>query len=317
MSEATVQTQVPLRKPDWLKVRLPLGGNYRETKALLSDLGLNTVCQEAGCPNIGDCYERHTATFLLLGQLCTRGCTFCDIKRGKPNGIVDLEEPRRTAEAARRLGLQYIVVTSVTRDDLKDGGAFIFAETIHEMRRAIAGCQVEVLIPDFRGSLEALRTVLDARPDVLNHNTETVPRLYRKVRLGAIYERTLELLRRSKEQYPDIPTKSGIMVGCGETTDELLQTMQDIRSCGTDILTIGQYLSPGGWHLPVERYYHPDEFEELRIAGEKMGFQYVYSGPLVRSSFHAGEQAAHLKKKQPVPSNAEPDFSLAGQAFAV
>ncbi len=294
-----VNVQVPQRKPEWLKVKLPLGGNYRQTKGLLSDLGLNTVCQEANCPNIGDCYERHTATFLLLGQLCTRGCTFCDIKRGKPNGIVDLEEPRRVAEAGRRLGLKYIVVTSVTRDDLQDGGAFIFAETIKEMRRAIRGCQVEVLIPDFRGSLDALKVVLEARPDVLNHNTETVPRLYRKVRLGGDYGRTLELLTRSKEYYPAIPTKTGLMVGCGENTEELLQVMKDIRNCGVDILTIGQYLSPGGWHLPVEKYYHPDEFEELRVAGEKMGFQCVFSGPLVRSSYHAGEQAAHLLKKEP------------------
>ncbi|HXF48946.1 MAG TPA: lipoyl synthase [Verrucomicrobiae bacterium] len=310
--EPPAETKVPQRKPDWLKVKLPLGGNYRQTKTWLADLGLNTVCQEANCPNIGDCYERHTATFLLLGQLCTRGCTFCDIKRGKPNGIVDLEEPRRVAEASRRLGLKYIVVTSVTRDDLQDGGAFIFAEAIKAMREAIPGCQVEVLIPDFRGSWEALKVVLEARPDVLNHNTETVPRLYRKVRLGAEYQRTLELLTRSKQYYPEIPTKSGIMVGCGETTEELLQTMQDIRACGTDILTIGQYLSPGGWHLPVEKYYHPDEFEELRVAGEKMGFQHVFSGPLVRSSYHAGEQAAHLKKKEVQVSAAElsPSFAV-------
>ncbi|MCI0596165.1 MAG: lipoyl synthase [candidate division Zixibacteria bacterium] len=309
--EVPAEIKIPQRKPDWLKVRLPLGGNYRQTKTLLADLGLNTVCQEAGCPNIGDCYERHTATFLLLGQLCTRGCTFCDIKRGKPNGIVDLDEPRRVAEAARRLGLKYIVVTSVTRDDLQDGGAFIFAETIHAMRQAIPGCQVEVLIPDFRGSLEALKIVLEARPDVLNHNTETVPRLYRKVRLGAEYRRTLDLLTRSKKFFPDVPTKSGIMVGVGETKEELLQTMRDIRACGADILTIGQYLSPGGWHLPVEKYYHPDEFEELRMAGEKMGYQYVFSGPLVRSSYHAGEQAAHLKKREPLTSVSEPASSFA------
>lgn len=314
MTEVAVQLpanlQAPQRKPEWLKVRLPLGGNYRQTKGLLSDLGLNTVCQEANCPNIGDCYERHTATFLLLGQLCTRGCTFCDIKRGKPGGIVDLEEPRRVAEAARRLGLKYIVVTSVTRDDLQDGGAFIYAETIREMRKAIPGCQVEVLIPDFRGSWEALKVVLEARPDVLNHNTETVPRLYRKIRLGAEYRRTLELLTRSKKNYPDIPTKTGIMVGCGETMEELLQTMRDIRACNVDILTIGQYLSPGGWHLPVEKYYHPDEFEQLRLAGEKMGFQHVFSGPLVRSSYHAGEQAAHLKKSRPAPGDSQPSLSF-------
>lgn len=284
-----------VQKPAWLKVTPPLGDNYRRLKIMLKDMGLFTVCQEANCPNIGHCFEKGTATFMILGDLCTRGCRFCDVKRGKP-GPLDPEEPKRLARVVARMALQHVVITSVTRDDLADGGAAHFAETIRETRLRVPNCTIEVLIPDFRGARGALEIVLNAGPDVLNHNVETVPRLYQKVRAGAIYSRSLALLQYSKEFAPQILTKSGIMLGLGEKRPEIEKTMWDLRGVGCDILTIGQYLSPSKWHLPVEEYIRPEIFEELRVFGIQLGFKEVYSGPLVRSSFNAGEQLARASK---------------------
>jgi lipoyl synthase len=260
-------------------------------KRIMRTLDLLTVCESARCPNMGECWEHGTATFMILGDICTRACGFCAVPSGKPVGPPDEEEPLRVAEAAARMGLRYVVVTSVNRDDQPDGGAHIFASTILEIRRRIPGCKVEVLIPDFRGDWQALDTVLTVKPDILNHNTETVPRLYRKVRKGALYERSLELLRRSKGTHPDVPTKTGMMLGLGEEPDEVLATMQDLASQGTDILTLGQYLQPTREHLPVVRFVHPDEFAEFKRLGEQMGFKHVEAGPLVRSSYHAFDQA--------------------------
>ena len=240
---------------------------------------------------MGECWEHGTATFMILGDICTRACGFCAVPSGKPAGPPDEEEPLRVAEAVARMGLRYAVVTSVNRDDQPDGGAGIFARTIEEIRRRVPGCKVEVLIPDFRGNWEALGLVLAVRPDVLNHNTETVPRLYRQVRKGAVYERSLELLRRAKATHPDVPTKTGLMLGLGEEKQEVLDTMQELAAQGTDILTLGQYLQPTREHLPILRYVHPDEFAEYKVLGERMGFKHVESGPLVRSSYHAFDQA--------------------------
>jgi lipoic acid synthetase len=239
---------------------------------------------------MGECWEHGTATFMILGDICTRACGFCAVPSGKPVGPPDENEPLRVAEAVARMGLRYAVVTSVNRDDQPDGGAHLFARTIEEIRRRVPGCKVEVLIPDFRGDWNALNVVLETRPDVLNHNTETVPRLYRQVRKGAVYERSLELLRRSKEVHPEIPTKTGLMLGLGEEKDEVLATLQDLAAQGTDLLTLGQYLQPTRDHLPIVRYVHPDEFAEFKILGEDMGFKHVEAGPLVRSSYHAFEQ---------------------------
>jgi len=250
------------------------------------------VCESARCPNMGECWEHRTATFMILGNICTRACGFCAVPSGKPAGPPDELEPERVAEAAQLMGLRYAVVTSVNRDDQPDGGAAIFARTIAEIRGRVPGCKVEVLIPDFRGDWHALETVVRARPDVLNHNTETVPRLYRAVRKGAIYERSLELLRRAKYLAPEMPTKTGLMLGLGETREEVLAAMQDLAAQGTDILTLGQYLQPTREHLPVVRFVHPDEFAEYKKLGEQMGFAHVESGPLVRSSYHAFEQEA-------------------------
>ena len=259
-------------------------------------LGLNTVCESARCPNMGECWEHRTATFMILGNICTRACGFCAVPSGKPASPPDEQEPERVAEAVERMGLRYAVVTSVNRDDQPDGGAAIFARTIAEIRGRVPDCKVEVLIPDFRGDWQALETVVAARPDVLNHNTETVPRLYREVRKGAIYERSLELLRRAKFLAARMPTKTGLMLGLGETREEVLAAMQDLAAQGTDILTLGQYLQPTREHLPVVRFVHPDEFAEYKKLGEQMGFGHVESGPLVRSSYHAFEQeaAAHV-----------------------
>lgn len=259
-------------------------------------LGLNTVCESARCPNMGECWEHRTATFMILGNICTRACGFCAVPSGKPAAPPDEQEPERVAEAALLMGLRYAVVTSVNRDDQLDGGAAIFARTIAGIRSRVPGCKVEVLIPDFRGDWGALETVVRAAPDVLNHNTETVPRLYREVRKGAIYERSLELLRRAKFLAPEMPTKTGLMLGLGETREEVLAAMQDLAAQGTDILTLGQYLQPTREHLPVVRFVHPDEFAEYKKLGEQMGFAHVESGPLVRSSYHAFEQeaAAHV-----------------------
>jgi len=283
------------RRPEWLKVRLPAGDNYQDLKRLVHGLSLHTVCESAHCPNIAECWGHRTATFMILGELCTRRCGFCAVPKGKPAGRVDWDEPERVAEAAASMGLKYIVVTSVDRDDLKDGGSTIFALTIQALKRKIAECKVEVLIPDFRGSDEALETVLRARPDVLNHNLETVPRLYPVARRGSLYERSLRLLRRSREVDPTIATKSGLMVGLGETFAELLAVLRDLRNAGVDIVTIGQYLRPSREQLPVARFYTPQEFAELKREGICLGFSHVESGPLVRSSYHAHAQTAALQ----------------------
>ncbi|MGH9790709.1 MAG: lipoyl synthase [Candidatus Acidiferrales bacterium] len=277
-------------RPEWLKVRLGGGPNYQDLKRIMRTLGLHTVCESARCPNMGECWEHRTATFMILGNICTRACGFCSVPSGRPLGPPDEDEPQRVGEAVARMGLRYAVVTSVNRDDQPDGGAAIFAETIREIRRRVPGCKVEVLIPDFRGVWSALQTVMAARPDVLNHNTETVPRLYRRVRKGAEYTRSLELLRRAKQFAPEIPTKTGMMLGLGETRAEVLTAMQDLVAQGTDILTLGQYLQPTRQHLPIVRYVRPDEFAEYKLLGERMGFRHVESGPLVRSSYHAFEQ---------------------------
>jgi lipoic acid synthetase len=279
-------------RPDWLKVRFFGGENYQDLKRIMRTLGLHTVCESARCPNMGECWEHRTATFMILGNICTRACGFCAVPSGRPAGPPDELEPARVAEAVEKMGLRYAVVTSVNRDDTPDGGAAIFARTIAEIRRRVPKCKVEVLIPDFRGDWTALATVMRARPDVLNHNIETVPRLYRQVRKGAVYERSLELLRRAKEMSPTTPAKSGMMLGLGESRDEVLDTMRDLVAHGADILTIGQYLQPTRDHLPIVRFVHPDEFAEFKRAGEQMGFRHVESGPLVRSSYHAFEQEA-------------------------
>lgn len=279
------------RHPTWIKARMPSGGNYAELKKLMQDLQLHTVCEEARCPNIGECWNSRTATFMILGDVCTRRCMFCAVKKGAPGGVVDTDEPRRLGEAVGYLKLNHIVITSVNRDDLADGGASVFAECIAEARKHRPGCTVEVLIPDLEGNWDALAVIVQAHPEVLNHNTETVSRLYRRVRPYANYQQTLNLLRIGKQLDAQILTKSGLMVGLGETVTELLETMQDIRNTECDILTIGQYLSPSPRHLPIQRYYTPEEFEELKEAGLEMGFRHVESGPLVRSSYHAGEQA--------------------------
>ena len=285
----------PLRKPAWLRRSLPAGPNYESVRALLKNGRLHTVCQEAKCPNVWECFSRHTATFLILGPRCTRNCRFCNVQHG-PDGPPDPEEPRRVGEAARTMNLRYVVVTSVTRDDLPDGGAAHFAETIRAIRESIPGALVEVLVPDFQGSADSIRTVVEARPDVLNHNIETVPRLYPEVRPQAVYERSLDLLRRVREIAPGIPTKSGLMLGLGEKDEEVLGTLRDLRAADCAILTIGQYLQPSKEHLPVARFVPPEEFEKLRELALEMGFAEVASGPFVRSSYHAGDlyQAAGL-----------------------
>jgi lipoic acid synthetase len=277
-------------KPDWLKVRAPGSLNYLRLKSLMRDLRLNTVCEDARCPNIGECWNHGTATFMILGDVCTRACAYCAVAHGRPAPI-DTGEPDRVAVAVQTLGLNYVVITSVDRDDVSDGGASIFADTVRATRARMPECRIEVLIPDFQGQEDALHAVLDAKPDVLNHNTETVPRLYRMARSGGRYTRTLELLDRSRKYAPDIPTKTGLMVGLGETRDELLATFGDLRAVGCDILTIGQYLRPTPSHAPMTRYYHPDEFRELKLAALDRGFVHVESGPLVRSSYHAHETA--------------------------
>jgi lipoic acid synthetase len=277
-------------KPDWLKVRAPGSPGYLRLKGLMRDLGLHTVCEEANCPNIGECWHHGTATFMILGDVCTRSCGYCNVVHGTPLDV-DREEPDRVARAIAALDLRYAVITSVDRDDLDDFGSSIFAATIRAVRARVPRCRVEVLIPDFQGDEAALRTVLDARPDVLNHNTETVPRLYRIARPGGRYPRALELLDRARRYAPDIPTKSGIMVGLGETWDELVAVLRDLRAVRCGILTIGQYLRPSLAHLPMDRYYTPAEFAELKRIALEIGFGHVESGPLVRSSYHAHEQA--------------------------
>jgi lipoic acid synthetase len=286
----TIAPSAPAR-PNWLRAPAPVGKNYQDLKRLITDLKLHTVCESAACPNVGECWNRRTATFMILGNVCTRRCGFCAVQKGAPL-TVDYDEPRRVAEAVAAMGLSYAVVTSVNRDDRKDGGAELFALTIAAIHDRVPGCKVEVLVPDFQGSQAAMKTVMDARPDVLNHNTETVPRLYRQVRLGARYERSLDMLAWAKELSPATPVKSGLMLGIGELQEEVLQVMQDLHDHRVDILTLGQYLRPSPKHLPIVRYVPPAEFDELKRAGQKMGFAHVEAGPLVRSSYHADDSHA-------------------------
>ncbi len=276
-------------RPAWLRAPAPVGEHYTNLKRLVEDLKLHTVCESAACPNIGDCWNRRTATFMILGNVCTRRCGFCAVQKGGPLPV-DLDEPRRVAEAVAVLGLKFAVITSVNRDDRKDGGSELFAMTIRAIRERLPECGIEVLVPDFQGVHASMDIVLAAGPDILNHNTETVPRLYRQVRLGARYERSLDMLahvKRSSSSSKRIPTKSGLMLGLGETIDEVLQVMRDLRGADVDILTLGQYLRPSPKHLPIMRYVHPQEFEDLKRAGYEMGFSHVESGALVRSSYHA------------------------------
>jgi lipoyl synthase len=279
-------------KPDWLKVRAPGSQNYLRLKGIMRDLGLHTVCEEAHCPNIGECWHHGTATFMIMGDVCTRACGYCNVTHGAPVAL-NLDEPDNLARAVESMALAYVVVTSVDRDDLQDFGASVFAETVRAIKSRRPECRVEVLIPDFQGNEDALKTVLASRPDVLNHNTETVPRLYRMARPGGRYTRALELLERSRHVAPEIPTKTGLMVGLGETLDEVFEVLRDLRRVDCQILTVGQYLRPSLAHLPMERYYHPDEFREIKKVALDLGFGHVESGPLVRSSYHAHEQADH------------------------
>jgi lipoic acid synthetase len=278
-------------RPKWLRAPAPAGENYRELKGIMERLRLHTVCESAACPNVGECWNHRTATFMILGNVCTRRCGFCAVEKGAPLPV-DYDEPRRVAEAVTAMGLRFAVITSVNRDDRADGGAELFALTIRAIRERIPGCGVEVLTPDFQGNLAAVETVLAAVPEVFNHNTETVPRLYRQVRLGARYERSLEVLSHAARTSPAIPTKSGLMLGLGETSDEVLAVMRDLRAAGVQILTVGQYLRPSPHHLPIVRYVRPSEFDDFRRAGYTMGFTHVESGPLVRSSYHAANSVS-------------------------
>ena len=272
-----------------MKSRMPGGPNFLELRDLIRGSQLHTVCEEARCPNIGDCWERRTATFMILGDICTRACAYCAVTTGTPVGL-DLQEPGRLAETVERMGLRYAVITSVNRDDLPDGGAFIFAQCIRQVRRRLPACKVEVLIPDFCGDWDALAAVMDAMPDTLNHNIETVRRVFPRVRPKGDYDQSLELIARARGLVPGGVTKSGMMVGLGETWSEILETMRDLRAVDCDLLTIGQYLRPSPGHAPISKWYTPDEFDELRGEGEALGFRHVASGPLVRSSYHADEQ---------------------------
>jgi lipoic acid synthetase len=284
----------PSKRPEWLRAPAPAGENYQDIKQLVGRLRLHTVCESAACPNVGECWNHRTATFMILGNVCTRRCGFCAVEKGAPLPV-DYDEPRRVAEAVAAMGLQFAVITSVNRDDREDGGAELFALVIGAIRRRVGGCGVEVLVPDFQGSRAAVETVLEAAPDVFNHNTETVPRLYRQVRLGARYERSLDVLAHAKRTAPAVPTKSGLMLGLGETNAEILQVMRDLRANRVDILTLGQYLRPSPKHLPIVRYAPPEEFAELRVAAREMGFGHVEAGPLVRSSYHASGLANGTK----------------------
>ena len=288
----TIDT-TPKRRPGWIRVRAPSGENYEDLQQLMRSKALHTVCEEAGCPNMGECWGSGTATFLMLGDVCTRTCGFCDVKHGRPSTL-DWEEPERVAQAVMKMGLKHAVITSVNRDERRDGGAPIFAMVIRRIRQLLPGCSVEVLVPDFKGSLEALRIVMAARPEILNHNVETVPRLFKHVQPQDRYVWSGAILSNAKSIDPDVLTKSGIMVGLGETFEEVQATLRDLRAWGVDIITIGQYLQPSRKHLPIKRYYTPDEFETLKTYGLELGFQWVESAPLVRSSYHAGEQVREL-----------------------
>jgi lipoic acid synthetase len=280
---------LPDRKPPWLKVRAPGGPNYARLKQLMRELELHTVCEEAHCPNVGECWEHNAATFMILGDVCTRNCAYCAVAHGRPPKY-DLEEPERVARAIAEMRLQHAVITSVDRDDLPDFGAYIFAETIRQIRAHLPQCSIEVLVPDFQGNEDSIRSVLEARPDIYNHNTETVPRLYKRARPGGRYERVMKIFRFVKRTAPDIPTKTGIILGMGETIEEVVQTMRELRAVDVDILTLGQYLRPSSDHLPLDRFYTPEEFARLREIGTEMGYRHVEAGPLVRSSYHAWEQ---------------------------
>lgn len=280
---------LPERKPNWLKVKAPGSENYVRLKHLMRELNLHSVCEEAHCPNIGECWEHGTATFMILGDVCTRNCAYCAVAHGRPPAY-DIEEPSRVAEAIAQMNLRHAVITSVDRDDLPDFGAYIFAETIRQIHHRLPSCSVEVLVPDFQGNADSIHSVLDARPDIYNHNTETVPRLYKKARPGGRYERLLEIFRMAKRYAPDIPTKTGIILGLGETNEEVVEVMKDLRSVDVDILTIGQYLRPSDGHIALDRYVTPEEFRWFYTTGMAMGFKHVESAPLVRSSYHAWEQ---------------------------
>jgi lipoic acid synthetase len=280
---------LPERKPSWLKVKAPGGLNYLHLKTMMRELDLHTVCEEARCPNVGECWEHGAATFMILGDVCTRNCAYCAVAHGRPPRY-DPAEPERVADAAARMRLRHLVLTSVDRDDLADFGAWAFAETIRLVHDRVPGCSVEVLVPDFQGNEESIRTVLDARPELYNHNTETVPRLYKRARPGGRYERVMQIFRFAKSTAPDIPTKTGIILGLGETNEEVLETMRHLREVDVDLLTLGQYLRPSSGHIALDRYVTPDEFRMLRDEGMAMGFRHVESGPLVRSSYHAWEQ---------------------------
>jgi lipoic acid synthetase len=296
----------PARKPSWLKVRAPGGPSYTHIKGMMRELGLHTVCEEARCPNIGECWEHKAATFMILGDVCTRNCAYCAVAHGTPTAFDPLE-PMRLAEAVARMGLQHVVITSVDRDDLPNGGAEAFAGCISEIRRRLPETSVEVLIPDFKGSERALRLVMDARPDILNHNLETAERLYRLARPGGRYDRALRLLANARAMDPGALTKSGMILGMGEEWDEILVAMRDLRRSDVNILTLGQYLRPSAGHLPVARYYTPDEFAELRELGLGMGFSHVEASPLTRSSYHAWDQAkaAGSRRVEPVRGGEE------------
>jgi lipoic acid synthetase len=280
---------IPARKPAWLKVKAPGGPNYLHLKTMMRELDLHTVCEEAHCPNVGECWEHGAATFMILGDVCTRNCAYCAVAHGRPPRY-DPAEPERVADAAARMRLRHLVLTSVDRDDLPDFGAWAFAETIRLVHERVPGCSVEVLVPDFQGNEESIRAVLDARPEIYNHNTETVPRLYKKARPGGRYERVMRIFRFAKAAAPDIPTKTGIILGLGETNEEVLQTMRQLREVDVDLLTLGQYLRPSAGHIALDRYVTPEEFRMLRDEGRAMGYRHVESGPLVRSSYHAWEQ---------------------------
>jgi lipoic acid synthetase len=306
--DATAPLPFRHRRPDWLKVRAPWGESYTRIQGLMRGAGLHTVCEEARCPNIGECWGAGTATFLIMGEVCTRSCGFCAIQTGRP-AVLDVVEPERVARTIHDMDLTHAVITSVNRDELPDGGAAVFARTIRRSRALTPACSIEVLIPDFRGDRAALEVVMDARPEILNHNLETVPRLYRSVRPQALYHRSLDILRWAKEMDPSVLTKTGIMVGLGETRQELSALFADVAAIGVDILTIGQYLRPTESHLPIRRYYAPAEFDALRDEGLAAGLRWVESGPLVRSSYHAEQQVAALSARSP---HAEPGAARVG-----